>query len=874
MSWIDRARNLLGRSDLNRDIDEELQFHIDEKTRDNIAAGMSADEARRDALRRFGSRSAIREETRDADVLSRVETVGRDITFGLRHLRRQPAFACAAILTLALGIGATTAIFTVVYSVLLRPLPYPDPDRLMVVSYQTREPGFWLFPGVVDGHYLALRDADRSFESTATFGSEQTTLTGAGDPVRLAGASVTPDFFGVLRINAALGRVFQPADAAEGTDRVVAISDTLWRTRFGADPGIVGRRITLDAVPHTVVGVLPAGFAFPAKAALWTPLAVRISPRNSYTRPVIARLKPGTTRAQAQSAWEALTSNLQPQRGATGNWVAQVVPLKDAVVGNVRTPLLIFAGAVALVLIIACANVSNLLIMRTLARRQEIAARLALGASRGRVLRQLLTETAVMALLGALLGTLVTVVGVPALLSLTPDGLLPRDSEIQIDGWVLIFTFGIALVSGLTLGLAPAMHGTRDAAVVPGRESTTWSTRRSDWLRGTLVVGQVAMALVLLVGAGLLVKSFLRLTAVEMGFQPSQVMTMTVSFPPSTYPTAPLLQRAHQRLLESVEALPDIVAAGAVNWLPLGDMLITGDVLLRDARPIPDNYRVTKAAISPGYLSAMGIRVLRGRNFTGADTAGSPGVALVTDSMAQRLWPGEEAVGQMVSLEDRPTAADWLTVVGVVGDVRQTGIRDDLAPAVYQPYLQVKRPFFLGQMTFVARTTGNPGPIAAAMRTALGSVDANLAPQSMRSMESVLAGTIAEPRFQTRLLVVFSVLALVLAVIGVYGVLAASVAERRREIGIRIALGAGRTTLVWTVLRRVLIMTVCGVTLGLAGAFAITRVLAKMLFEITPTDATAFFGAGTLLVAAALAASLVPARRASSIDPISVLRAE
>jgi putative ABC transport system permease protein len=349
---------------------------------------------------------------------------------------------------------------------------------------------------------------------------------------------------------------------------------------------------------------------------------------------------------------------------------------------------------------------------------------------------------------------------------------------------------------------------------------------------------------------------------------------MTVSFPESAYPTAPLLQRAHQRILDSVLTLPGVAAAGAVNWLPLGDMQVGGDVLLRDARPIPPNYRVTKAGISAGYLSTMGIDVLRGRDFNGADTAGAPGVLLVTDSVARRLWPGEEAVGQLMSLEDRPSAADWLTVVGVVADVRQTGIKEALAPAAYQPYQQVKRPFFLRQMTFVARTAGDPGPIAAAMRTTLSSADPSLAPQSMASMESLIAGTIAEPRFQTRLLVVFSVLALVLAAIGVYGVLAASVADRRREIGIRIALGAGRPRLVWTVLHRVLIMTTCGVLLGLAGALAITRVLVQMLFEITPTDATAFFGAGTLLVAAALAASLVPARRASAVDPISVLRAE
>ena len=584
---------------LNREIDEELQFHIDEKTRDNIAAGMTAADARQDAVRRFGSRAAIREEAHDANVLTQVETVCRDVAYALRNLRRQRAFACAAILTLALGIGATTAIFTVVYGVLLRPLPFPDPDQVMVVSYQTPGGGFWRELGVADSHYVALREADRSFESIATFGSAPATLTGVGDAVRLPAATVTPDFFHVLRTNAAIGRVFVAADAQDGGDRVVAIGDALWRSRFGADPAVVGRRISLDGVPHTVVGVLPAGFSYPEQSALWTPLAVRLSARLSYSRPVIARLEPGTTRAQAQSAWEAFTSNLPQQPGETRKRVARVTPLKDAMVGKVRTPLLVFAGAVALVLLIACANVSNLLMISTLARRQEIATRLALGAGRGRVVRQLLTETAVIALLGGLAGSLIAFVSVPALVSLAPAGLIPPDRDIQIDGWVLAFTFGVALISGVGLGLAPALHGTQRGLPATGRDTATWSTRRADWLQHTFVVGEVALALVLLVGAGLLVKSFARLTSVDMGFQPSHVMTMTVSFPESAYPSAPLLQRQHQRILESIKTLPGVTAAGAVNWLPLGNGLIAGDVYLRDARPVPPNYRVTKAVHHP-----------------------------------------------------------------------------------------------------------------------------------------------------------------------------------------------------------------------------------------------------------------------------------
>lgn len=874
MSWINRAWNIVGRRDLNREIDDELQFHIDEKTQDNIDSGMRPDEARREAMRRFGGRAGTREETRDANVLVTTESVFRDIGLAIRNLRKQPAFALTAILTLALGIGATTSIFTVVYNVLLRPLPFPASDRVIALAYQPNDSGYWVHPGMVDEHYAVLREADHGFEMTATFGSSPATLTGAGDPVRLSATAVTSDFFPVLRVNAALGRVFVPAEAeSETSDPVVVLGHDIWTSRFGADPGIVGGRVTLDGVSHMVVGVMPKGFVYPDQSAVWRPLVFRLNPRLSYMRPVIARLKEGTTLAQAQAAWATYTSNLRPTPGRRGEWVSQVVPLKEAIVGNVRSTLLIFAGAVALVLFIACANVSNLLLMRTLARRQEIATRLSLGAARGRVLRQLLTETSVLALLGGVAGTLVTLVSVPALLALVPAGRLPRDHEIHIDGWVLAFTFGVALISGVVLGVMPALHGIRAAASTQLRE-TNWATRRSDWLRNSLVVGEVALALVLLVGAGLLVKSFIRLNSVDLGFQPSHVMTMTVNFPELAYPTPPSLQGTQRRVIEAVNSLPNVVAAGVVNWLPMGSAQIRGDVYLSDGRQVPPNYRPTKAGVSAGYFPAMGIPVVRGRDFNSDDRAGAPGVLIVSTSVAGQLWPGEDAIGKRIAMSERPAAADWLTVVGVVRDVRQTGVKDDLAPAVYQPYSQLKNVFFLSQVSFVARTTGDPRPLAAAMRSTLSTIDPNLAPQSMGSMESLIATTIAEPQFQTRLLVTFSTLALLLAAIGVYGVLAASVAERRREIGIRMALGARRATVVRTVLQRVVILTTVGVAVGFAGALALTRVLADMLFEIKPTDATAFLGAGTLLVVIALMAGLVPARRASTVDPVSVLRAE
>ena len=870
MSWIQRFRNVFGR-DVNPDIDEELRFHLEETIRKNVAAGMSADEARIDALRRFGSRSAAREQTRDADVLVTLETIVQDLVFAFRSLRKHPSFTLVAVLTLALGIGVNAAIFAVVYNVLIRPLPFPGSDRLFVATYQPRDAPSWLFPGLSDRDYLAFRQADRIFEATTSFARPPVTLTGAGDPVRLASATVTPDFFRVLRVNAAVGRTFVPRDAESGRDPVVVVGDALWRSRFGSDRDFVGRTITLDGVPHTVVGILPPGFSFPAETTLWTPLEVRSEPGVSFIRPVIGRLTPQMTREQAQAAWETFAAR-QPIDDGTprSNRLARVIPLKDAVVGDVRTPLLIFTGAVGLVLLIVCANVSNLLLMRGVSRRHEIVTRLSLGAGRRRIIRQLLTESAVMAFGGAIAGMLVTLVSVPLLLTLVPKGRLPRAGEIHIDGWVLAFTFGLALVSGVILGLVPAFHATREAESGGRLEGMTWRTRPSNRFRHALVVAEVALALVLLVGAGLLVRSFLRLNAVDPGFRPERVMTMTVDLPQLTYPEVPRLRAFHQQLVATLSTLPNVAAAGAVNWLPFGDMAINGDLRLPDGR---DGW-ATKAAVTPGYLRAMGVRLKRGRDFTDRDDAGAASVVIVSESVARALWPNEEPLGRQLSIEDRPTEADWLTVVGIVDDVRQNGLKEDVAPAVYQPYQQVSKPFFLSRMTFVVRTDDDARRIAPAMRAALRTADRNLAAQSIASMEDVIASTVAEPWFQTRVLAVFSVLALVLAAIGVYGVLSFSVAERRREIGIRIALGAQGRALVRLVLERVLLLAVAGVVLGIAGALALSHVLRQLLFETSPTDTTTFVSAAALLVAVALMAGMIPARRATAVDPVVALRAE
>jgi len=871
MAWQRRFWNVLRQRRLDDEIDEELAFHVESSIRDNLAAGLNPDEARREALRRFGSPTVMREHTRDADRISLVDDLRQDLAFAARSLRRRPAFTAVALLTLGLGIGATTAMFTVVRSVLVRPLPFVEPEALQVVDYAPPVRS-WLYPGMSDRGYLAYREATRTFASLATFAAAQCTLTGAGDATRLTGAAVTADFFTVLGVAAAAGRTFQAGDDRAEAEKIVVLSHAVWRDRLGSDPAVVNRMLTLNGVEHRVVGVMPAGFTYPKDAMYWIPLAVRIQPNLGFTRPVIGRLQPGMTREQAQADLDLWVNSLPPDRRRPANLVARVTPLHRAMVGDARLPLLVFGGAVVFLLSIACANVANLLLMRAISRRQEIATRLALGAGRGRLVRQLLTESALLSIAGGLVGVALAWLAGPALLTLAPVGRLPNDIAIAADGWVLAFTAGLSVLTGLAVGLAPIVQlGAADQYVTLRSHAVT---RQSHRLRQALVVAQVALTLVLLVGAGLLVRSFASLRAVPLGFSSDRVMTMTMDLPASRYPSAADATAFHSRLLEALAAMPGVQSAAAVNWLPLGNMVIFGDVQAEDRPDLVGQYNATKVAVSPRYFETMGIRVLRGRDFTDADRASALPVLVVSESVARRLWPGGDAIGKRMALRDNPRPGDWLTVIGVVQDVRQGGFTGEPTHAVYQPFMQVANRFFVGYMTFMVRTPADPAVSAPLMRDALRRIDANEAPESLAALEAVVARTVAEPQFQARVLVMFSSVALLLAAVGIYGVMAASVLERRFEIGIRMALGADQSSLVRMVLRRTLLLTAAGLAIGVAGALALTRALETLLFNVTPTDAATFGGAVLILVAAAIAASLLPARRASSIDPLVALRAE
>jgi predicted permease len=875
MSFLARIP-FFGRARRDAELDEEIRAHLRLAEAERVERGESPDDAAYAARREFGNVGMVKEVTREMWGGIWLERLLQDLRYAFRSLRRTPGFATVAILTLALGIGVNTAMFTVVNGVLFRPLPFAQPDRLFLVSYRQPNNPWMPEPVLTDQNYLEFKARTRVFANVATFSGGQATLTQAGDPARLQAAMVTPEFTSVLGVAPAIGATFSIDDGKKGSAPVVLLSDQLWRDRFSSDARIVGKPAVVDGVAHTVIGVMPPGFDFPGHAMLWRPISVTIDPRNSWSRPVVGRLRAGETTEQAFAELQAIVPQMTPMAGRKrSDFVAEVLPLKQFVVGNVEQALWIFAGAVGFVLLIACANVANLLLMRAASREQEIAVRAALGAERPRLIRQLLTESVLIALLGGALGVLLAIVGVRTLVALSPAGRIPRVEELHVDGVVLAFTAGLSFVTGIVFGLAPALRATRRELRDSIAQGARTITSRHGGLRAALVVGEIALALMLLAGAGLMIRSFAHMRAVDLGFRPANVVAMTVDLPSNTYRNAEAMRQFHRSVLDGLAAQPGVEAVGAVNWRPLGGNLIAGDFQLDDGRKLPKGDAwADKMAVSPGYFRTWGIRLRRGREFTEQDDASAPGVVIVSASVAQRLWPNVDPVGKRISMADKPTPNDWLTIVGVVDDVVQEDVKARPDAALYQPYSQIPFTFFLQHMSFGVRTSAPLASVAPAMRRVLQLVDKDQPIQKIATMEELVASTTVEPLFQARLLALFSILALVLAAIGIYGVLAYSVAERRHEIGIRVALGAQARDVSRMVLRRTLALSVPGLVLGVLGALAVTRVLDRLLFGVKPNDPATLATVATLLAAVALVAALIPARRASRVDPMMALRSE
>jgi putative ABC transport system permease protein len=869
-----RLRSLLSGRRLDRELDEELRYHLERQVDANVARGLSPAQARREALLAIGGVEQRKEECRDTRRVRLVGDLLQDLRYAGRTLHRSPAFTIAAILTLTLGIGTTVAMFTVVNGVLLRPMPFPQPDQLFLVSLAPRGP-FMRQPALADHHYVAFRASNRAFGQLAAFATYRGNLIGAGDPAVITVGSVTPEFFSALQVPPAAGRTFLPGDDQPDRRRIVVLSERLWRGRFGSDPAIVGKDVTLDGVRHAVVGVMPSGFDFPNRAEAWTPKDMRLDPGMSLMYPVLGRLKPDVTVEQARAQFDTFMHQLPDPPGAEAkDWLVGILPLKDLLVADIRRSLQIFAGAVMFVLLIACANVANLLLARASGREREIAVRAALGAGRARLIRQLLTESTLLALAGGALGILAARWGVPALLALAPRGRIPRLEMIVVDRSVLAFAIGVSLLTGIVFGLAPALRLTRRrfaGSLLPGGRMLQGGQER---LRAALVVGEIALALTLLTGAGLMLKSFLRLRAVDPGFRPDHVVTLTVNLPGSTYSTVQKVHAFQHDTLARLSSLPDVVVAGAVNWRPLGGQHMNGDFQVDGPSALPVNFNVDKPTVSPGYLGAMGITLLRGRDFKDSDDAAGAGVAIVSRSVARALSESEDVIGKRVTLESRPAPADWLTIVGVVNDVKQLGPALPSHPAIYRPYPQVQRPSLLRHMNFVVRTATDPVRVLPSIRGALRAVDKDQPAASIALMADVLGAATAEPGFHMRLLGTFAMVALVLALVGTYGMLAYSVALRTHEIGLRMALGARPGAVLWMVIRRTLALGAAGIVIGIAGALFATRILASLLFEITPTDPATFGAVALTILVAALAAGFIPARRATRVDPLVALRHE
>jgi putative ABC transport system permease protein len=697
---------------------------------------------------------------------------------------------------------------------------------------------------------------------------------GAGEPVVIKVGSVTTEFFDALAVKPAIGRTFLPQDAQEGREQVVVISDQLWRSRLGADPAILGKPLALDGTRRTVIGVMPAGFDFPGATAAWTPRAITIDPRNSLLVPVLGRLKPEIAPGEARAAFDTTIASLPDGPPADrSSWNVGLLPLDELLVGSVRRPLQLFSAAVLVVLLIACANAANLLLARASGRDREIAVRAALGAGRTRLIRQLLTESLVLSVIGAAAGILLARWTVPVLLALAPAGRIPRAESVAIDPAAIVFAALVAAATALTFGLAPALRATRirrSRTLVPAGRAIAAGDER---FRASLLVAEIALALLLLTGAGLMMQSFLRLRAVDPGFLTDNVVRLSLELPEATYSTPERLQAFHQQLLARLSVVPGVAAAGLVNWLPLGEMLLNGDFRVDGAAQDP-GFNVDKTAVSGGYFDAMGIRLLRGRAFNDHDGASSLPVAVVSRTVANAIGGVEDVPGRRISIWGGASSPQWLTIVGVVDDVRQLGPAKETRPAVYQPFSQVRAPFLLTTMTYVVRTTADPLSTIPAIRQALRSVDADQPASSIGLMRDVLDAATAEPGFHARLMSVFAVLALALALVGTYGVIAYSVAQRRHEIGLRVALGAARGSIVWMVLRRTMLLATAGVGLGAGAAWSLTQLLQTFLYDITPTDPATFAGVSGLIFAAALLAGGIPAGRAARVDPLEALRHE
>jgi predicted permease len=880
-------RNLFARSEVDRDLAEEIQSYIDLLTAEKMKMGMTPDDAARQARLEAGSAVALTEDVREQRSGAFIETTLQDLRYGLRLLKRSPGFALLAVLTIGLGIGANSAIFSVINGVVRKPLAYPQPERLMFITSQFPTLGFdrfWISPP----EYFEFKQHTRAFAHVGAYNTGAMNLSAGDQPERVNAAFITANMFDVLGVKPALGRAFTPEQDLPNADPVVVISHELWQRTFQGDPSVIGRRVEIQGRPRTIVGVMPPGFDLhDSRSQLWIPSGLNPAGTNrgSHQLYLVGRLAPGVSETQATNEVNAMLKQWREWASAghvpnDSTHRLQMVPLRDDVIGNVKRALWVLQGAVALVLLIACANVANLLLARAESRHKEFAVRTALGASRTRVLRQFMAEGVVLSVLGAIVGLALAYWGLKALLAANPQS-IPRSSEITLDPAVLGVTVFIALATGLVFGLAPLLHMGAQAvtqAIKEGGVRTTSNATRNRVRRG-LVTVEIALAVMLVIGAGLLIRSFNNLTSVDAGFDTSDRVTFGLVLPAAAYPDSQRRVNFYSDVLRKLEEIPGVERASAMSGLPPFRQVNANDTDFEGYTPAPgdgqpaenvDYYQTTML----GYFDVMGIRVVEGRTFNEGDVAGGP-VVLVNEALAKRFYPGRSPIGQRVQPSFGPNSP-WFTIVGVVKDVKQGGLDQPAGTELY--FLNEQAPRLVGfsftQMNVVLKSTRPLEALAPAIRSAVRQMDASLPIVQLRTMDEVIGASVTRQRFLSLLLGIFAAVALTLAAIGTYGILSYMVTERQREIGIRMALGADNGQVMRMIMGQGLTIAVIGIAIGVAGAYALSRLTASLLYGVSPSDPLTFATVAAVITVVATAACVVPTRRAMRVDPLEAIRAD
>jgi predicted permease len=875
-----KLKVLVFREKFNRELEEEMAFHRDEAEKELRSSGIPAEAVRNAARRQFGNETRLRERSHEV-IGFRFESVVQDVRYAIRQLVSSPSFTVVMVLTLALSIGANSAIFSVIQGVLLKSLPYPDPQRLVRIFLTSAEfPRFPLNPF----DFRDFRTRNQSFESLAAFTRGDVQLSGSGEAERLYGFGITAGYFHVLGLKPQMGREFTEHEEIPGNGLQVVVSDRLWRAKFAADPKIIGRKITLNAQPFTIVGVMPAGVEHPGNEYhslpygegidVWWPFSFEGDPANrgSHFIEGIGRLKRDVTLSQARGEMNSLMAQLQSDQKGDDGWKVLVVPLSEEIVGASERMLLVLLGAVGMVLLIACANAANLLLARAATRQREIAVRLALGAPRSRLVRQLLTESLVIASLGGAVGLALAVGGVKMLVSLLPAD-FPRAHDIHVSAPVFAFTFVVSIATGILFGLAPALQASRAdprQSLHEGGRSATASGRQRR-LRNALVISEVGLACILLIGAGLMFRSLLNLLRLDPGFQQQHVLTVSLSLPRAKYKTQAAIGHFYDRLVTALSAAPGVEHVGAGSDLPWTGYDENAGFAIQGKVPPPhQEFHARYHTATPDYFRALGIPLVRGRFLTAADNADSPHVMVINQALAEKYFSHEDAVGKRITSHDNPKETDWTTVVGVVGDVKDQANSRGTEPAFWWPELQQSFP----DMSLVVRAKGDPQLLVNIVRNEAGKLDPALALADVRLMDEIADSSIATPRLAFLLVGLFAGLAIVLAVIGTYGVISYSVTQRSSEFGLRMALGAQQRDVVRLVLSQAAVLVLAGTGLGVVMALALARLLRNLIYEVSPFDPLTFASVGLVVIFVAMLACYIPAHRATQTDPMTALRAE